>query len=261
MDSESPRIAILRMEGTNNDSESFRSFLESGASPQYVHIRELETGKIDLEDFKGIFIPGGFSAGDYVRAGIIFAMRLKVSVGKKLWAMAENGIPVVGHCNGFQVLTELGMLSYSKDQKDVVLDVNQSGKFECRIVYVRYTGRNRILDHAFQDGVIMEVPVAHGEGRLRFSNGEAPTQLSQDGRVTFTYVNREGKLDQYPWNPNGSPESIAGISGIMDNVMGMMPHPERMYYEYQQSYNARKGGATPLGKKFFDAIVSYSRTV
>lgn len=261
MDSESPRIAILRMEGTNNDHESFRSFLESGALPQYVHIRELETGKIDLENFKGVFIPGGFSAGDYVRAGIIFAMRLKASAGKTLWKMAEQGIPIVGHCNGFQVLTELGMLTYSKDKKDVVLDVNQSGRFECRIVYVKYTGKNKILDHFYSRDIPMEVPVAHKEGRLRFSNSEAPLNLSDDGRITFTYVDPDGNPDGYPWNPNGSPGSIAGISGLMDNILGMMPHPERMYYGYQQSYSQRKRGMVPIGKSFFDAIVSYARTV
>ncbi len=249
------------MEGTNNDSETFRCFSESGASPKYVHINELEKGRVDLEEFRGVFIPGGFSAGDYVRAGAIFAIRLGASSGKKLWKMAEDRIPIVGHCNGFQVLTELGMISVNKGERDVVLDVNASGRFECRIVYVTYTGKNRILDGFLPRNMPMEVAVAHKEGRMRFSEDEYASMLDEDGRSILKYVNMDGEVDGYPWNPNGSPNSLAGISGQFENIMGIMPHPERMYHGYQQSYNARKSGSKPIGKSFFDAIVSYSRTV
>ena len=259
MDSNAPRIAILMMEGTNNETESFRSFQESGAQPELVHIRDLELKKVDLNDYQGVFIPGGFSAGDYVRAGVIFAIRLKASAGKLLLNLAERGVPILGHCNGFQVLTELNLISMEKDKRDTILDVNESGRFECRTIYVKYTGKNKVLNSLKDVKIPMEIPIAHREGRLRFSNPDSVSLLKSSGRVLFTYTNPSGELDEYPWNPNGSAGSIAGISGEMENVFGMMPHPERIYYPYQLSNLQRVKGVQPIGKIFYDLIVDYAR--
>jgi phosphoribosylformylglycinamidine synthase len=249
------------MEGTNNEAEAYRSFKDSGINPTYVHIHDLETSKVDLEDYQAIFIPGGFSAGDYVRAGAIFAIRLKVSSGKKISKIIENGVPVFGTCNGFQVLSEMGLTSSDSKKRDIALDVNQSGKFECRIVYIKYTGKNKIFDGEIPRNEIFEIPVAHKEGRIRFLNTNIEDEFVFRGGNLFTYVDREGNEVGYPWNPNGSPKNIAGLSGSFDNVFGLMPHPERMFYDYQLSTQSRIRGKIPFGKLFFSSIAHYIRKI
>ena len=259
MDSNLPNAAVLRMEGTNNDSEAFRSLQESGLNPKYVHLHEIETKKIDLEDFQVLFIPGGFSAGDYVRAGVIFAIRLKTAAGSKINKMVEDGKPILGTCNGFQVLSEMGLTSSRRESRDIALDVNESGKFECRTVLIKYTGKNKIFDGKISVDTIYEIPVAHKEGRIRFLNERVKSEVIGDNRTLFRYIDPEGALSGYPWNPNGSPENIAGISGEYENVLGLMPHPERIVYEYQLSSGARRMKKVPIGKLFFQAISEYAR--
>ncbi len=259
MDSNLPKAAVLRMEGTNNDTEALRSLRESNLDPSYVHIHEIEKNKVDLEDFQVLFIPGGFSAGDYVRAGIIFAIRLKTAAGKKIEGMIEQGKPVLGTCNGFQVLSEMGLTSSDMDKRELALDVNESGKFECRTVLVKYSGRNKIFDGKIPRDQVFEIPVAHKEGRIRFTSESVEKEYVVNGRAIFTYVDPEGKISGYPWNPNGSPDNIAGISGHYDNVLGLMPHPERMFYSYQLSTKGKRENSVPVGKIFFGAISDYAR--
>ena len=135
------KIAILRMEGTNCEYESYLAFKRLDAQPEYVHLKELERKKKNLEEYDCVFIPGGFSAGDYVRGGAIFAARLKESIFKDLKKFVENGYPVVGICNGFQVLIELGMLPalYGiSEQPEACLTTNDSNRFECRQTLIRH---------------------------------------------------------------------------------------------------------------------------
>ncbi|MGP6207011.1 phosphoribosylformylglycinamidine synthase subunit PurQ [Cuniculiplasma sp. SKW3] len=257
MDSKPLKAGILRMEGTNNDSEAFRSFQEAGLDPQYIHIWEIEHSKVNLEDFNVLFIPGGFSAGDYVRAGAIFAARLKNSSEPILRRMVEDGTPIIGPCNGFQVLTETGMIGSSYGRRDIALDVNRSGRFECRTIFIKYTGKSKLFDGIISRDEIFEVPVAHKEGNIRFMNDSIMEKILEEERNLFTYVNPEGGEAEYPWNPNGSIHDIAGISGEYENVIGLMPHPERIYYPYQLSTNGRREKARPFGEIFFSAIKNY----
>ena len=127
------------MEGTNNEYEAFQSFLRVGLNPQYVHINELKKGHNSLENFSAIFLPGGFSAGDYIRAGVIFASRIRHSSYGDLKSFVDSGKPVVGICNGFQVLSELGFLPGwdLADQREIVLGQNTSNRYECRYTYIR----------------------------------------------------------------------------------------------------------------------------
>lgn len=262
MDSNPLKAAILRMEGTNNEMEAYRSFQEVGFKPDYVHIKEIELGKRDLEDYDAIFIPGGFSAGDYVRAGIIFASRLMKSAGKKIENIEEDGKPIIGTCNGFQVLVESGMLSAKNGSKDMALSVNKSGTFECRHVYIKYMGGNKIFDTLFRKNEVFEVPVAHKEGNLIISEDvDIQGELIDSGRALFRYTDQYGEFMDYPWNPNGSYGNIAGISSVKGNVLGLMPHPERIFYEYQMSTYGKIKNMEPMGKKFFKSIYLYASSI
>ena len=247
---------LLVMEGTNCEDEAFHCFRDSGFDPKIVHINELKEN--NLEDYDVLYLPGGFSAGDYVRAGAIFAVRLLESGGNNFKRFIDEGKPVVGICNGFQILTDLGLIPdvSGKGKRETALTVNLSNRFECRITFIKNTGKNPILSGVATKPV--PIPVAHGEGRVRFLNQQILEKVSDRNQILFSYTDPDGNMAGYPWNPNGSERNIAGITNEAGNIIGMMPHPERLYYNAQLPYHYR-GKAEPIGKEFFGALYSYSR--
>ncbi|MHB1492245.1 MAG: phosphoribosylformylglycinamidine synthase subunit PurQ [Thermoplasmataceae archaeon] len=252
------KIAILRMEGTNNEAEVYRAFASLGAIPEYIHIKQLENKEASLEEFQGIFIPGGFSAGDYVRAGVIFGKRLMKSSSVELRAFIEEKKPVIGTCNGFQILSEMGLLPDvdGNANRSMVLSVNKSGKFECRTTYIRFTNKNPVLGKVMERGMIIQAPVAHKEGQIKFIDGKTLDDILQNDQVIFKYTNADGTSDSYPWNPNGSVHSIAGLSNPQGNVIGLMPHPERSFDSFNMSGREREGNLSS-GRIFYGSIIKY----
>ncbi len=245
------KIAIIRMEGTNCEEESFYAFKELGAKAEYIHVKELETKRKKIFDYDGIFIPGGFSAGDYVRAGAIFAARLKAGIMKDLKKYVEDGYPVVGVCNGFQILIELGILpalNGISDEPEACLAANDSNKFECRPTFIKHEGNSKITKN-IPVGKISLMPCAHAEGKFLFKDEEYAAEAVK--QVVFRYVDDKGRQAGYPWNPNGSYENIAGISNPEGNVLGMMPHPERAFHPWQ-GLNKRQDG-----KEIFEGMLEY----
>ncbi len=247
------------MEGTNNEHEAFQSFKRIGLNPRYVHVNELQKKTVSLENFSSIFLPGGFSAGDYIRAGVIFANRIAHSSFAELRNFVDSGKPVIGVCNGFQVLCELGFLPgwQYDNQREVVLGQNTSNRYECRNTYIARTSENEIFSKAFPQGMPFLVPVAHSEGKIQIQDKERNLErLLDEGQILFRYSDGEGKYGGYPWNPNGSDYDIAAISNVQGNVIGLMPHPERMFYRYRTE-DKRKFGGTAIGELFFNSIKEY----
>lgn len=247
------------MEGTNNEQEAFYSFSRSGADPEYVHINDLQRNKKSLENFSMIFIPGGFSAGDYIRGGALFAARLRETSSAELKKFVNEEKPVIGVCNGFQILAELGMLpGFGGEEKRVItLTSNLSNRFECRTTYMKLSSSSRIFNKSFGNGLPHQVPVAHYEGRIVMSGGEKTLQkLIDNDQVLFRYSDSEGNDAGYPWNPNGSPYNIASLTNEAGNVIGLMPHPERVYYPYQMVGKDREKKAG-TGELFYDSLVNY----
>lgn len=247
------------MEGTNNEYEAFQSFQRTGFTPQYVHVNELKRKTISLEDFSTIFLPGGFSAGDYIRAGVIFANRIANASMPELKKFVDSGKPVIGVCNGFQVLSELGFLPGwdHGNSKEVVLGTNTSNRYECRYTYIRLTSKGGIFSSNFKDDMPYMIPVAHAEGKIQILERERNLQkLIDQNQVLFRYCDNEGKFGGYPWNPNGSDFDIAALSNEHGNVIGLMPHPERMFYRYRKV--ERDIFSTPaVGEVFFNGIKDY----
>ena len=224
------KVAILQMEGTNCEEESFIAFRETGFEPEFVHINTLQKGV--LENYDVLFIPGGFSSGDYIRAGAIFAARLKAKVWHDLQNFVEEGKPVMGVCNGFQVLIELGLLpgvDGISEIPEAALTTNESNRFECRWVYLRRDKKTMFTRDVPE---YITLPVAHAEGRF-----VAPPKIMErieiQKQVVFRYVAPDGSKTEYPWNPNGSTNDIAAMVNSYGNVFGIMPHPERAYFWYQ----------------------------
>ncbi len=236
------KICVLRIEGTNCEQESYLAFERLGAKPEIVHLKQLlghDTGPDDvrrLSDYQILMIPGGFSSGDYVRAGAIWAARMKSELKEDLENFVKEGKAILGICNGFQVLVELGLLpGFDEIMSDIpkaVLTTNDSSRFECRPTLLKHENSgNCMFTSKIPKGQVLMCPSAHAEGKLLFPAEEmdlAFDRLAEKDMLVFRYVDPNGNYAGYPWNPNGSPHNIAGVCNPQGNVFGMMPHPERV---------------------------------
>ncbi|MEM9494754.1 MAG: phosphoribosylformylglycinamidine synthase subunit PurQ [Pseudomonadota bacterium] len=173
----------------------------SGADPQMVWHAETSVPDTDL-----IVLPGGFSYGDYLRAG---AMAARSPIMRDVIEKAKNGVPVLGVCNGFQILCETGLLPGA-------LLRNKNLTFACETVTLKVENAQSMFTSAFQKGQYVEFPIAHHDGNY-FADDDTLDRLEGDGRIAFRYIG----------NPNGSSRDIAGVISDAGNVLGMMPHPER----------------------------------
>jgi len=267
------RVGILRIEGTNCEQESYDAFKRLETNPEFVHLKQLlhmdcsKEEKRNLSDFHCLMIPGGFSAGDYIRAGAILAARMKTKLKEPLEHFVDEGYPVLGVCNGFQVLIELGLLPGLKKGLSHIpqacLHINDSSRFECRPTFLKHENKgNCLFTSRIPENDIRLIPSAHAEGKLIFSDEHQKRivkTLEDNDQIVFRYVNQKGDYAGYPWNPNGSIDNIAGICNATGNVFGLMPHPERVFYHFQHSDWTRNKRKSVFGdgKVIFDSIVDY----
>jgi phosphoribosylformylglycinamidine synthase I len=202
------RWAIVRFPGSNCDEDARFALERAGMEAEFVWHTDRE-----LKGFDGVFLPGGFSYGDYLRAG---ALAAKSPVMEAVRRFAQEGRYVVGVCNGFQVLTEAGLLPGA-------LLANLNLHFTCKEVGVRVERVDLPFTRLYQKGQVLRLPIAHAEGRY-YADRETLARLEGEGLVVFRYAPLRGERD---YNPNGSLNDIAGIVNEKGNVLGMMPHPER----------------------------------
>lgn len=268
-----PLVCILRIEGTNCEEETARGVRMAGGEAEHVHLKQLEHHSDirpgqwrSLEDYQALVIPGGFCAGDSVRAGAILAARMRSALGEPLRRFVESGRPVGGICNGFQVLVELGLLpafdGIMSEQAEAVLFTNRRPRFECRPVLLKKVNRGSCPWVAQVPDEPVLIPVAHGEGDFTAPPGkeeEFVRRLEENDQIVFRYVKDDGSPanGEYPYNPNGSLADIAGICNRQGNVMGLMPHPERVVHPYLlHDWTRRQRPAA--GLPFFRSLVAYA---
>lgn len=266
------RVCILRIEGTNCETESYQAFERLGAKPEMVHLKQLtgqdvrESEKRSIMDYQILMIPGGFSSGDYVRAGAIFAARMKTKLAAPMEEFVREGRAVLGVCNGFQVLVEMGFLpgidGIMSPVPQAVLSTNDSSRFECRPTLLKYENNyNCIFTEKIKSGQVLLIPSAHAEGKLLFPQDRAEQiyrQLEDNDQIVFKYVGPDGEYAGYPWNPNGSPHNIAGICNPSGNVMGMMPHPERVFHRYTHpDWTRGFGSEIGDGRAIFESVLGH----
>ncbi len=264
-------IAILAIEGTNCDRELAVALRALGARPEIVLLKQLARDEVAparrrrLDDYRALFLPGGFSAGDYVRAGAILAARVRAALGPELEAFVQSGRLVAGICNGFQVAIELGLLPGRADGKlgpaGAALVANDSGRFECRPTFVAWTGGRFPPLADVPAGRRYLFPSAHGEGKLVLPGGSSQvTELERAGQILFRWVAPDGGPAAYPWNPNGSAGDVAGLTNPDGNVFGLMPHPERSFFRAQAPDWTRGGAPDGFGdgRAFLERVVGYA---
>ncbi|HEY5608416.1 MAG TPA: phosphoribosylformylglycinamidine synthase subunit PurQ [Alphaproteobacteria bacterium] len=204
--------AVIVFPGSNCDRDVEVALAAAmGKPPLAVFHKETEIPKVDL-----IVLPGGFSFGDYLRCG---AMAAHSPVMREVVARASSGVPVLGICNGFQIMIEAGMLPGA-------LLRNAQLHFVCKDVHLRVETAQSLFTTGYAAGQVVRFPVAHGEGNY-FADEATLNELEQNGQIAFRYVQPDGSVSAEA-NPNGSARNIAGIFNRGKTVLGMMPHPERL---------------------------------
>ena len=224
------KAAVIVSPGSNCDRDVQVAIRQSAGTEPLMHWH----GDTELPNVDLIVVPGGFSYGDYLRAG---AMAAHSPVIREVVTRAERGVPVLGICNGFQILTECDVLPG-------VLMPNAGLKFVCRDVNLRVEVTDTIFTCNYKSGQTIRIPVAHNEGNY-FADKDTLDRLEGENQIAFRYCTTDGEINPHA-NPNGAARNIAGILSKNRNVLGMMPHPERMA-------DPALGGTD--GRLMFDAVV------
>ncbi|MDL5362485.1 phosphoribosylformylglycinamidine synthase I [Halalkalicoccus sp. NIPERK01] len=203
-------ISIVRFGGSNCDRDAKRALDSMGIESEIVwHEDGLP------EDTTGVVLPGGFSYGDYLRAG---AMAARSPIVAEVRAVADEGVPVLGVCNGAQIGSESRLTPGA-------FTTNASARFQCEDVHLRVENAETPWTAAYEEGEVIDLPIAHGEGRFEVGDGELE-RLESEGRVLFRYCDEAGRVTTAA-NPNGSAGNVAGVCGERESVAVLMPHPER----------------------------------
>jgi phosphoribosylformylglycinamidine synthase II/phosphoribosylformylglycinamidine synthase I len=234
------RVAILHANGTNRDHDAARAIEISGGTPEIIHMNELSTKR--LQDYHMLVVPGGFSFGDDLGAGVLWALQLREHFGDALKAFVESQRPVLGICNGFQTLAKAGIFEDTllTNERTVTLYQNERRHFECRWVTLQANPGSPCI--FTQDTTFIDCPVAHGEGRVLVKDDATLRRLEHLNLIALTYAGGD-----YPHNPNGSVANIAGLTNKLGNVLGLMPHPENYIFDWQfPRYSRGETGFTGL---------------
>jgi len=203
-------VAVIQFGGSNCDRDTVRALEHLGIDAELVWYKDGLP-----EDTEGAVLPGGFSYGDYLRAG---AMAAREPIMETIRERVESGVPLLGICNGCQIGCEAGLTPGA-------FTTNDTARFRCEHVHVRVENADTPWTAAYEEGDVIELPIAHGEGRFEIADDRL-ADLESDGRVLFRYCEPDGSVTDAA-NPNGSNDNVAGVLGSEEHVAVLMPHPER----------------------------------
>ena len=268
------KAIVLRAAGINCDLETEYALKLAGAEARRIHINRLIEDKNTLDEVQILVFPGGFSYGDDVAAGKILANQIVHHLYEPIRKFIDDGKLVLGICNGFQVLVKTGILPGNHEsratpaspnrlrhggshERRVTITYNDSGKFEDRWVYLAPQTKRCIF---IEPGRQIYLPIAHGEGKVVTKDKATVEELNSAGHIAFKYVDENGSEGGYPVNPNGSADSIAGLTDTTGRVLGLMPHPERHVRPTQHPRWSRlKNKANADGMTIFTNAVRFIR--
>ncbi|MBK00430.1 MAG: phosphoribosylformylglycinamidine synthase [Euryarchaeota archaeon] len=230
----SVKVAILTGFGINCDRETAAVFEMAGAKSERIHVNKLVNGEIDLQDYHIMAVPGGFSFGDHLGSGRLMGNRLRFGLREQVRKFVNDKKPIIGICNGFQVLVKMGLLPGDDDisfEQTASLTLNDSGHYEDRWVTLEFEKDSHCI---WTKGLTrMRVPVRHGEGKFVTNNKKLLDKWNENGQLVVRYVDpnqqypsKSDELLPYPISPNSSWRNIAGVCDPTGLVFGLMPHPE-----------------------------------
>ena len=253
-----PKVIIMSGYGINCESESAHAFQLAGGDVDIVHINDLISGKKSLDEFDIMMFPGGFSYGDDTGSGNAYANKIKNNLWEDLVKFIEDKKLILGVCNGFQIMTNLGL--FAIDEEDYgkrihVMDTNDHHRYECRWVNIKENGSGCIFTKGIKT---TNLPIAHGEGKF-FADEDTIRKLKSNNQIVFTYCDEKGNPanNEFPVNPNGALYDIAGICDCSGRIFGMMPHPERALYSHNApDFQLKKDAASRGNKKIPETVES-----
>ena len=254
-----PKVAVLFGFGINCDHETAAVFNLVGGDAERVHVNHFVSGTRSLEDFEILAVPGGFSFGDHLGSGRLMGNRMRFALREQLHAFVAAGKPIIGICNGFQVLVKTGLLP-GPDAQDPLPDfvqrasltLNDSGRYEDRWVTLEFDAESPCI---WTKGIErIDCPVRHGEGKFVMPSTTDFDALAANNQLVVRYVDPstpvgKGMTDQplpFPLSPNGSMRNIAGICDATGLVFGLMPHPEAVYAKWLHPDHTRNSAPGPL---------------
>ena len=246
-----PRVAVLFGFGINCDHETKAVFEMVGAQAERIHVNRFVSGDADLSTYDILAVPGGFSFGDHLGSGRLLGNRMRFAMRESLMSFVNAGKPIIGICNGFQVLVKTGLLPGPETDRSPdflqrgSLTLNDSGRYEDRRVTLELDPESPCIWTKGMDRI--ECPVRHGEGKYVMPSSEDLDRLSEHHQLTVRYVDPstpvgDGITDEplpYPLSPNGSMRNIAGICDASGLVFGLMPHPEAIYARWLHPEHTR----------------------
>jgi phosphoribosylformylglycinamidine synthase subunit PurQ / glutaminase len=267
-----PNVCVLRAPGTNCDIETAFAFDSCGGRSDRIHLFQLLERPALLDDYQILCVPGGFSYGDDIGAGVVFASQMRNHLGDAIRRFLSSDKLTLGICNGFQTLLKAGILpggtpesfGAERESADATLTWNLNGKYTARWVHLRVS----TVNNAFLRGIEeIDLPIAHAEGRIVVKNENVVCNWKNQGQVALTYgswaATDAGNVthpvdDRWPANPNGSTNDIAGLGDPSGRVLGLMPHPERFLFGTQHPHWTRLGRtADGDGRKIFQNAIDY----
>lgn len=234
-----PNIAIIYLPGNNCEEESLRAIVSNGMGGKIVRWNQRK----GIEKYDGYVITGGWAYEDRIRAGVIAS---KDPIVKDVKKQAEEGKPVLGICNGAQVLVEAAMIPGLRGNVEMALAPNKNplvSGYYCTWIWLKSAQQKGRCAYTktYDGGQVIPMPVAHGEGRFMTSDQDVLHDIKKNGQIIFQYCTPEGEpTSEFPWNPNGSTDAIAAICNREGNVMAIMPHPERASFVANLPYCREK---------------------
>ncbi len=262
----SVKTLIITGFGLNCEKETTAAFSTAGSEVSRIHLNDLLKNPDKLNDFHILAFIGGFSFGDHLGAGTVFANRVKFGLRNQLEKFINDGKLIIGICNGFQTITRLGIVPAIDGlfNQEVALQHNESGVFRDSWVTLKVEQKSNCI---FTKGInILPVPIRHGEGKFMALNEEILKKLEENGHVAVRYADpiTGEATDKFPLNPNGSQNQIAGICDKTGRVFGLMPHPEAYLSPYNHPHwtHQKLNGTLPaegLGLKIFLNAVEFCR--
>lgn len=266
-----PRVCVLRAPGTNCDDETAFAFDQCGGESDRVHLFRLLESPQRLNDYQILCVPGGFSYGDDVGAGVIFAYQMRGRLGEAIRSFLQADKLVLGICNGFQTLLKAGVLPSGTESWDQPRDVaeatltwNHNHRYTARWVHLHVGQTNSVFLRGITE---LDLPIAHAEGRLVARSNSTVESWTDRGQLALKYAawpQQGGQVDigpeptAWPANPNGAVGDIAGLSDPTGRVLGLMPHPERFLFATQHPHWTRLGlCGEGAGMQIFRNAVTY----